>query len=700
MKANTLYIRIFSLLSILLLSAQFVAAAEILSVGSEETAGPVNGVRPSIDTDSKNQPHIVIDTGDPAGLGGEIYIFHKIGGKWSGKLFANRTSESVGATPSSITQPWIEIDSKDRAWIFAWYFLSDVMPGCGQGLWLYDNIDTNPTKRWFRKKQYGIGWTPGNVQIDPHFPDQSVVMTRDGAYGVVDTSGETIATGEMGPDYSGEKFRFRITPREGQSGVWHGIMNGFSRKDSGYHNSLINKDVTWASYYPYRSQGHDHNHAGVCGDLENPEIGYMAAVFDEAGLCINIWNGSKMIFSPSRLKVLDSNARFRHRVPPAMTSAFGGGFWIAWGDHNGYIEIAHITPDGSVQSQRTVTSGRFPAINTDRNGNVHMAYVEDGLTKYRKIEVSGAIQTAGKDYDGDGLADLAVYDQSTGKWYCHSSDGSRTIAGVEWNGGSAAALPISGDYDGDGMADITAYNSEDGTWFVQSSSGQSDRNGAQWGWESANLIPLNGDFDGDRKDDLAVYNLESGKWYCHSSSGRRMILGAQWGWRSESVLPVPADYDGDGMADLAVYDSDSGKWFCHSSSGKRAVMGAQWGWNSPDLLPVPADYDGDGRADLAVYDRSTGKWFCHSIQQTRLIVGGKIPSAPVGKNVIPVPADYDGDGQVDLAVYDLAEGKWYSHSSGENRAFSGTQWGWNSPTVIPPNSPCAVLFKHLNYLRR
>jgi len=364
-------------------------AAEILEIGPEEYSGMGLGVRPSIDVDSKGQPHILTDTGHPAGLGGEIYIAHRIGGVWTASQFATRTSETVGATPSSITQPWIEIDENDRAWIFVWYFLSDVMPGCGQGVWLYDNMSTAPRKLWFHKKQYGIGWTPGNIQIDPFYPDRSVVMTRDGAYGVIDTAGTTIATGQMGPTLSGEKFRFRITPREGQPGVWHGVMNGYSRRDSSYHNNLINRDVVWADYQPYASQGDDHNHAGVCGDLENPALGYMAAVFKEAGLCINIWNGSSMTYPISGLKVLDPNARFRHRVPPAMASAFGGGFWIAWCDDvDDHIELAHVAPDGTVVSQQTVTAGEFPAINTDADGNIHMAYMRDNATRYRKIVVS------------------------------------------------------------------------------------------------------------------------------------------------------------------------------------------------------------------------------------------------------------------------------------------------------------------------
>ncbi len=688
-----------------------VMASEIIEIGPEEYCGNVNGARPSIDIDSKGQPHIVIDTGDPAGLGTEIYIFNKIGNAWSGRLFANKTSETVGAIPSSITQPWIEIDKNDRAWIFAWYFLSDVMPGCGQGVWLYENISSSPRKLWFRKKQYGIGWTPGNIQIDPEYPDESVVMTRNGAYGIIDTDGNTTATGTMGPDQSGEKFRFRITPRRGQRGVWHGIMNGYSRRSSSYHNNLINRDIVWASYARYPSQGDDHNHAGVCGDLENPEQAYMAAVFKESGLCINVWNGSELVYPPSALKIVDGSARFRHRAPPAMTAAFGGGAWIAWGNRDGFIKMAFITPEAQIENTSIITAGKFPAINTDSDGNVHMAYVENGQTKYRKISVSGGVSTEAitlaADFDGDGLDDIAVYDKGT--WHIRGTDDGGLLGAkgnyIGYSLGEAGDIPVPADYDGDGKADPAVYepDNEAGSWLIlRSLDGQTENLTGIGGNPGDTPVPA--DYDGDSKADICVWDT-NGAWHIQQTTDG--YVGYSLGNPLEGDTPVPGDYDGDGAMDIGVYQENA---IWHISRSRDGYLGVAYG--EPGDIPIPQDYDGDGSWDIAVYRPSSHYW--HILGQAGFGYGGDgdlpvpgrffrtnqahaavyRPSESMwilwmnvpprfggGPNDFPIPNKWDDDNLADIAIYRNSNAGWYAMLS--NQGYGQTNYGLPSDWAVP-----------------
>jgi len=51
------------------------------------------------------------------------------------------------------------------------------------------------------------------------------------------------------------------------------------------------------------------------------------------------------------------------------------------------------------------------------------------------------------DYNGDGAADLGVYDESTGRWYARSLGGALLLWDAFW--GSPGFVPVPGDYDGD-----------------------------------------------------------------------------------------------------------------------------------------------------------------------------------------------------------------------------------------------------------
>ena len=73
------------------------------------------------------------------------------------------------------------------------------------------------------------------------------------------------------------------------------------------------------------------------------------------------------------------------------------------------------------------------------------------------------------DYDGDGLADVAVFRPSSGSWYIlNSTTGSTSYAGYQFGIGSD--LPVPDDYDGDGKADIAVFRPSNGGWFVLKSS--------------------------------------------------------------------------------------------------------------------------------------------------------------------------------------------------------------------------------------
>jgi len=128
------------------------------------------------------------------------------------------------------------------------------------------------------------------------------------------------------------------------------------------------------------------------------------------------------------------------------------------------------------------------------------------------------------DYDGDGLADPAVYNRVTGLWAISLSGSSGQV--ITGTFGSSAYLPVSADYDGDGLADPAIYAPATADWQVL---------------PSTSLTAA-----------LAVQGRYATLW-----DG---VVG------NVNGLPVPADYDGDGQADPAVYHQGTGLWQLFRSS--------------------------------------------------------------------------------------------------------------------------------------
>ncbi len=127
------------------------------------------------------------------------------------------------------------------------------------------------------------------------------------------------------------------------------------------------------------------------------------------------------------------------------------------------------------------------------------------------------------------------------------------FAQVPINWGWSEAVPVQGDYDGDGIADIAVYWPPGGNWYIWGS-----REGfrkTQWGFDRAEPVPA--DYDGDGITDLAVYVPATGEWIVWGS--REGYMKWQWGW--DAAWPVPADFDDDGRADPAVYWPEGGNWY-------------------------------------------------------------------------------------------------------------------------------------------
>ncbi|MCX7591301.1 MAG: hypothetical protein N2255_06700 [Kiritimatiellae bacterium] len=447
MHQTRLKIRLWMEMLVVGLAGFALLAAPTPGVGPEEVCGTTIGVRPSIAVDSALQPHIITDIGSAT----ELYVYHKINGQWSESLFAKSTRGGQ-YNASRLYMPHIEIDSRDRAWISCKFGCKEFGTMLGQGLWLLGNVRTNPNLIWFRwVRADETHKGNGNVALDPFEPNNGVVLATKGIWIKVDDNAQRIASGNLNSGDSGEKIRFLVSPRAGQVGVWHTVMGGYVRQSSAYQNSLRNRatPVTWAEYGAYREMESDFRHPGIGIDLANPEICYMGAYYNP-GLVINIWTGNGpyngMLFDPWNLPVVDPAASRVERFGPQWTPVPGGGAFVAW-SRGGRVKMRYIASNGTMGPELDICAGKNPSACTDRNGNIHLVYINGG-TCYRLLTLGNVTP------EPQPVAPRGIYtceDSLTFTWSPTSPpvtnlrilcDGQQvrsvSVTGTSWNGGQFA----------------------------------------------------------------------------------------------------------------------------------------------------------------------------------------------------------------------------------------------------------------------
>jgi len=355
----------------------------LTGISEPETAGALTGIaKPSMDLDSQFGVHVVVDKGLP-----DVYIYHRISGQWTQALFATASDYST----ARVHCPRIQVDPTDRAWVSGW-FGAKGMPGgtMGQGLWVVHDAATAPSQQYLALANQGF--KNGRVALDPAEPDLGVVMTKEGTWQKFDVAGSKVASGKMYVGPSGEKIRFVISPREGQTGVWHAAMSGYTPHSSTYQNSVRHAAgldiVTWASKDVYCPEmGDDMRHPELGLDLLNPQAAYIVIRYNP-GVVLNIFDGEKMLFDPSALPVVtpDSNnhGNGSERFAPQFAPVIGGGTFMCWTGADKRIKLRYVDPAGALGEIHDITGGKQCAMAEDPAGDIHMVYVE-GQLKYRKI---------------------------------------------------------------------------------------------------------------------------------------------------------------------------------------------------------------------------------------------------------------------------------------------------------------------------
>ncbi|NQU39086.1 MAG: hypothetical protein HQ523_03955 [Lentisphaerae bacterium] len=383
--------KVLVLLTGVLLSAGICYAQDIPNLTTEnlaaktaiaETFGSVRAEGISIGIDSAGLAHVASDFGF---FGNTLYMSHRIGAnQWTQ---AQMPEHSVA---NNAHRPQLKIDKQDRLWVISHYFTAGNLQVSGTGLWTVNNVLNDLTLIMLPEQHIGPqdGWINGSLGVDDTLPGRCYIYTGDGYGRAVGTSGENLGEQYLQIGQSGEQHDYDLAQRAGGA-VTHGCQAGSPSNPSSYNNSArTGSPIVWA-HYPTYNLGPDEIHPGVVGDSENPEIGYIACVWDQ-GFVMNIWNPANggLQRPTTSLITIDANAFHLYRKVPRMAAAKGGGVWVAWTRAN-RVKLQFITQVGVQGPEIDVGPGAWPDVTVDADGNLHLAYgqANQNVMNYLKINV-------------------------------------------------------------------------------------------------------------------------------------------------------------------------------------------------------------------------------------------------------------------------------------------------------------------------
>jgi len=274
------------------------------------------------------------------------------------------------------------------------------------------------------------------------------------------------------------------------------------------------------------------------------------------------------------------------------------------------------------------------------------------------------------DFNGDSKADLGLHNSNSdeGTWeICLSDNGEFQAAQLWLNdfGTSRDWLPLGGDYNGDGITDIGIYNntngSDGGQCKIALSTGSSFSTPSLWATfqeSSYDWVPVGGNFNSDRFTDLAVYNSKTGEWRVALCDGSSFGVFTQWidDFGGEGYSPLTGDFNADGIIDIGIFNKSSGEVKVAFGNTKTFIDSeTTWisGFATNKNITI-ADFNNDGTTDIGYWDSSTGNWTTAVSNGTRFVESRDAWLSGFGSSSDESShtGDFNGDGVTDAAVFD------------------------------------------------
>jgi RHS repeat-associated protein len=265
------------------------------------------------------------------------------------------------------------------------------------------------------------------------------------------------------------------------------------------------------------------------------------------------------------------------------------------------------------------------------------------------------------DFNGDALSDLGLHNSDTGTWEICLSDGGIFRNAVDWRtnfGTSRDWWPMGGDFNGDGLTDAAVYNNTNGQLQIATSGGSSFSSPSTWvtvGFANTSWQPFTGNFNGDKYTDFALYNKDTGEVKVALGTGSG--FGAFNVWLNNfgtDYVALGGDFNGDSLTDLCLFKKSSGEFKVAFSNTLSFVDGSTWvSGFATDKDALISDFNNDGLADIGYWDKTSSRWYYRiSTGATFVDKGLWLDGFGTAQDESATTGDFNGDGVTDAACFD------------------------------------------------
>ncbi|MGC4939458.1 FG-GAP-like repeat-containing protein [Kribbella sp. DT2] len=239
---------------------------------------------------------------------------------------------------------------------------------------------------------------------------------------------------------------------------------------------------------------------------------------------------------------------------------------------------------------------------------------------------SDADLTNAGDLTGDGLQDMIAVHRPTGDLYRYTNNGKGSFEGgsaavkigTSWNG--MTELTGVGDLTGDGLADVAAVEKSTGKlWLYRgpSLSGTTRLLIGNSGWTGMRDLIGIGNITGDAKPDLVTVEKSTGKLWVYPGKLNGLAARKQLGtsWQKMTKLAAVGDLSRDGKPDFAAVDTSTGKLWLYKgltfAGGTSRTEIGTGGWNGMRSLTGFGDLTGDAVPDLITVANTGGDLYVY-----------------------------------------------------------------------------------------